>query len=584
MKRTRKQQQWFVGAALAALAAAPVIAQVRSSQDGRAMDANTRVGSGGYNSGAGTGQIPTATPNQIIYGDVTGGKQFRGPIIERDPGAFTGPTGAGLIDRFNAGSSGTPLPYQPSFTLSTPQPFFGDSRSVAPPPGSVRIGFTGSYLGTSLMPTAEQTGWSSEYFNNIGAWQTTQSLSVATVVGTRDTVLSSRPGETLILQGPRGSENQSGALSGSPLYGVQPIVPGEATQGDIGPATPGAASPFSQLGADRFQFDAAELRRLRSELQPNNEQPNEKQQPGAKQNENGGPKTGQPLEAPENQPLGSQTTPAFQSNAIEASGVNTGQGIQRRLTVNLPRQQSEQYNELRRRLARYENPQVAAIQANIDFQRDLRQLRTAAAQGQGPTSRPAPRAIASAPPQSPGAAAPEPLRINSLAAGVRAKGLHDLLTAAEDLMRQGKFESAIEKYNMAEQVAPDEHLIPLGRANAELGAGYYRLAASDLHRVFLSDPALVLGQYDLTQWMPPQRLQYISKELQTLAAGEPQQETPVFLLAYVSYNAGHASEAARYLDQAQQRAGSSDPLLSMLRSHWKLHSGGSPAPGEQINK
>ena len=46
-------------------------------------------------------------------------------------------------------------------------------------------------------------------------------------------------------------------------------------------------------------------------------------------------------------------------------------------------------------------------------------------------------------------------------------------------MKQGKFSSALDKYDQAEQVAPNNSLIKLGRANAELGASYF--ARADQH-------------------------------------------------------------------------------------------------------
>ena len=78
-----------LAAAIAPLFAATAFAQVRASQDGQAVDANNRVGSGGYNQGV--SNRPGVTPNQVIYGNTTGGSSFTGRINERDTGAFTGP-------------------------------------------------------------------------------------------------------------------------------------------------------------------------------------------------------------------------------------------------------------------------------------------------------------------------------------------------------------------------------------------------------------------------------------------------------------------------------------------------------------
>src|SRR3954452_18504994 len=98
----------FVAAGLLAAAGIlatphPVAAQYRSNNDGRALDANSRSGSGGQNdaspSAANRGQAVSG--NQIITGNVTAGRQFRGPVPYSDPGSFRGPTaGSFSSDRF----------------------------------------------------------------------------------------------------------------------------------------------------------------------------------------------------------------------------------------------------------------------------------------------------------------------------------------------------------------------------------------------------------------------------------------------------------------------------------------------------
>src|SRR3954447_13537278 len=65
---TRKTR-WALAAAVAAAvplfaATRPASAQYRIENDGRARDANNRLGSGGYNDGAGV-RVPTVTANQI---------------------------------------------------------------------------------------------------------------------------------------------------------------------------------------------------------------------------------------------------------------------------------------------------------------------------------------------------------------------------------------------------------------------------------------------------------------------------------------------------------------------------------------
>jgi len=160
-----------------------------------------------------------------------------------------------------------------------------------------------------------------------------------------------------------------------------------------------------------------------------------------------------------------------------------------------------------------------------------------------------------------------------------------MLAQAEDLMRQGKFQSAIDRYDVALQIAPNNPLVSLGRANAELGAGAYRLASADLHRVFTSDHATLMAQYDLKGWFPADRLEAITKELQDLSSRDPKDQMPEFLLAYIAYNIGDPDAAARHLTEARKRSGTSDPLLDFMERDWKLPVvERTPTPQPDLNK
>jgi cytochrome c-type biogenesis protein CcmH/NrfG len=166
--------------------------------------------------------------------------------------------------------------------------------------------------------------------------------------------------------------------------------------------------------------------------------------------------------------------------------------------------------------------------------------------------------------------------MESLATGIRAKGLHDLMARAEDLMRQDKFATAIEQYDQAGRVAPNNPLVWLGRAIAELGAGYYAQADRDIRQVFRADPALLLAQVDLNKMMNADRLNFLRQDLSTLAANDPKDARPWFLQAFIAYNTGNASEAQHHLDEAEKRSGRADWTIRLLRNHWSLPGTGRP--------
>ena len=574
MKPTRKTCLLLATAATQALLASLASAQLQATgQDGRAMDANNRVGSGGFNQPS--GQIGV-TPNQIVYGNVTGGKEFRGPVGSRDPGAFTGPSAGRLVDRFVAGSSGVPTSYQPQVDLTTAQPFYGMSRNAPPPVGSVRLGYTGSYLGTNPAGNNNDYNLTAQYA--AADDQLTQRLGVSQVLGTRSTLVGTSSFGESYLQ-PVNPDNQNTAFSGSALYGIQPLRSNlEDQQLD---ATGQGAGLLAGPG-DRFRVDSAQMRRMRTELEnPADQNQQQNNNPNA-QGQNG---FGQSLNANDN--TQSNNTPGF-SNDLQSGG----QGTQRRYTIVAPDLQSSQYREMRQRLSQYENPQFAQMEAQHRARMERQAIARRAA---GATSQPAaptgvginPDAVAQASIRQPGAAsaAGEPMKVTSLATGVRAKGLHDMLASAEDLMKQGKFQSAIDRYDIALQIAPNNPLVSLGRANAELGAGADRLATADLHRVFSSDHATLMAQYDIKSWFPPERLSAIQKELEDLSSRDPKDEMPEFLLTYIAYNTGNPDDAARHLTEAKKRSATTDPLLDFIERDWKLPTvERTQAPQPELNK
>lgn len=597
MNRTAKSRLFLaVAGSLALTSVVPALAQVRVEGGGRAADANTRVGSSGYNDRVGGGTI--VSPNQIVYGNVTGGKQFTGPVGERDPGAFTGPIPGRGFDRFIAGSSAAPQPYQPAISLDTAQPYYGSSRAVAPPLGTVREGFSGGYVGVPL--NSDTLDLLSNQFSQGFLSVAAQPLGKSTVLGTRSLLAGGNEQGETIFQGPLEAASATTLYAGSPLYGVRPVPAGTALS-DQDLLSEANGSALFQGPSDRFQVGNPEILRMQRELrQMSGQQPSDQpqQQNGGqngadpRQQLPGRQSLDNPLESPENSSLNPQSRAGTALNQSALSnGTNTNQGIEQRFGRRVsPQLQSTQYDELRQRLERYQNPLWAQIQKSHEFEAQRAQAhgdQTGPIGVGGPaggTTRPAlpgslpPSVLAqSALPTARGQF--QPLRVTSLATGVRAKGLHDLLAGAEDLMRQDKFQSAIEKYDKAEQVAPNNGLIPLGRANAELGAGFYRQASGDLHQVFLRDPTLLMGQYDLNRMMRPERVQFIERELSGLAESDKNSETAPFLLAYIHYNTGNEAQAAKDLGEADKRAKGKDPLIDELRRVWKLP-GAEPKPAQ----
>ncbi len=162
----------------------------------------------------------------------------------------------------------------------------------------------------------------------------------------------------------------------------------------------------------------------------------------------------------------------------------------------------------------------------------------------------------------------QPYVITSLATGIKAKGLADLLKTAEDQMRSGNFSQAIDTYDSAEEVAPNNPFVPLGRGFAELGRSYYAKADKDLTRAVAGDPAILVGQYDLKGFIGSDRLKFIQKDLADISKSEKSARS-VVLQAFIAHNTGDDESAVKDLDDAAARGGYA-AMVKTMRDAWGL--------------
>src|SRR5256885_9068053 len=110
--------------------ALPSLARAQGQIDaGRANDASNRVGSGGRNnSGTYSGTYSNFVPNngnQIVTGNVSMGREFRGRVGYFDPSAFHGTTAGDISDNFAKNSAGVPRSHTPEPVPNTSVPFYG---------------------------------------------------------------------------------------------------------------------------------------------------------------------------------------------------------------------------------------------------------------------------------------------------------------------------------------------------------------------------------------------------------------------------------------------------------------------------
>jgi len=540
--------------------------QYRIGNDGRALDASNQVGSGGYNQPVRRSGVQV-TPDDIVYGNVTAGREFRGRINTFDPREFRGRTGGAGADQFVRNTAGVPLPSAPRTDLSVPQPFLGESRAVQPPAEFSRVGFAGGYIPSDTAMRIEQD-------SRIGAPLRTRRVDGA-----------------LTLPGGLDAQQQPTVLSGSPLYGIRqsPLTSDELTE--LGLAQPGAR-PFGQQQVAELRD---ELRRAAGEagLEP---QPREATPT---------PRLDRPFDAPQNQALDQRTGDQAQPSTALRADLQTSALARERLPS--PAQQSTQYAELQRRMQTLrERTAQADQQRQATAQREQPGRATPQDRAAGlATRQPSQQTTGGLPPVPPAERAPtdqqataqppaarelpppppadyQPLQVKSLADGIKAEGLASIMTQAEEKMRAGRFLSALDDYDKAQQVAPNNAMVELGKGHALLGGSYFGRAEQSIRRAFMSEPALLLAQYDLKQMIGERRLQAIVEDLKLIARNEPNSAEPLILLAYIAYNTRNEGIAAGYLNEAANRA-RGDQLIPLMKRYWTFPAQGQPDQPE-LNK
>lgn len=533
-------------------AAGLVSAQTRVDRSG-ANDANNKIGSGGRNDPREQPK-PWMLNNDIFYGNVTGGKGFRGQRSSFDATEFRGNVAGRNVDRFTKDSSGITTSGIASFNANQTRQFYGDSRAVAPPAGTIR-----TPGGTGFIPPRPLTTRTID--------PRVQSLSEGFKV-------INRPAD-FGMSGPMDTQYVPDAV-------IIPSVPQMRQLQDLTDYTP--------LNRDANSLSPSQLQQLRQELNIPALQDRQSNTPS----DDGSRKTPGELDSQiKGRSIDDQITNNAGVNALSATIDPTQSpepGVRHRLAT--ASEQNSTYAKLQARKQEMESrrPGQANQEAADEFNAAMR-AKTAADQngGQQPKTgaipggsdqpktgagenKPTPKTTDQPAPDNkdPGAATPTPtpLKVPSLA-GDNQTGLNELLKRAETQLREGKFSTAIETYEQAEKVAPNNPLIKLGRTHAELGGGYYRRAQNSLRQTLTADKNLLAGQYDLKGFIGEQRLQTVERDLQDLIQRDKNDTGAVLLLAYVYYNTANERRAAALLDLAEKRD-PKDQFVATLKKNWAL--------------
>jgi hypothetical protein len=558
-------KQWIAAVAASVLASAvPSLGQYQVDRSA-ANDANSRAGSGGRNE-VNSRARPWDNANDIVYGNVTGGKEFRGNVGSRDPFAFRGNAAGGNTDAFVRDSSSVTTNGFPTYNAQRTNTYYGVSRAAPPPQGLVQVPGGNGYV-----PPRPQ------------AWREV------------DPRLSSLNGSPEYVNRPQ-YFNMAGPVDAVYMPNAVAVPPVYQSRG----TDPFNRSDYTQLNQDLQNYLSPEqIRNLRGELtaqadgqavsaarnnavnaDPNNQgQPNGNAAPAAPRGQLQDRVSARPLQ---DRAQNSVATDAAPNDRVDNNGNNGASGNPRLIG---PAGQSALYARLLERRkaqlgaqagARPElNAQAEAL-ATGDLRRRQQQQQQQQKQDKDRDDQPTPK-----PPADPQRADPQkapppapvdktPMKVTTLSSEQGAAGLNDMLKKAETQLREGKFSTALDTYEAAERAAPNNPLIKLGKAHAEIGGGFYRRAEGDLRTTFTADQNLLAGQYDLRGFLGDERLQIVEKDLREQVQKNQTDAGPAILLAYVYYNTANERRAAALLDIADKRAAGKDAFVKLLKQNWAL--------------
>src|SRR5439155_15855162 len=249
-----------LGVLSAAVAALPVLVftsdasgQYRVNQDGRALDANPRIGSGGNNPE--TGVQNNINGNDIVTGNVSNGKGFRGNVPYRSARDFRGNAPGIGIDDFIKNSASA----ADADTLGSPYrvvPFYGSARTVQPPPGFQPAGLgTGAYIPPpTVTGVGAQTG-TGTINRPVGGLTGDARLGVTDL--SQSPLELPAPGQ-LLLPGPVDPTAGQQYISATPLTGIR-----QFNAADIGAA---GTLTNTQYNPSTSRLSPLQIQKMRDEL------------------------------------------------------------------------------------------------------------------------------------------------------------------------------------------------------------------------------------------------------------------------------------------------------------------------------
>lgn len=583
MMRSQRRLQLVAAMTVASVLTASAGAQ---TQDGRALDNNLMVGSGGVNAAR---QYDFGSGNAMVTGNVAGLDYFRGDVGYTAPGDFTGELGGDSTFRFRAQS----LPIgvaQPRGLGATGLAGQGSQLRVYRDAGTPGIGTVGA-VGTTRTPSSLMAAPSPSATGLRVYQQPGDQIGETDTLGGRIGYVLDQDGRVMQMTASplRGLHTQPVDAQGRAIslrqqaeidqYTAQFQAAGQLPDEDEGPAGNLSVRPDPRMstGLDTRVTTPADLT-LDQQIEAiatrqAGEQGSRQVQPGSDvytelmtriQAQRGETPPSAPEQESRIVPLDQQSpTTAPTTGGTEQPGMVEGaapgpvtfEGAQMRP----PSIEQMLEAEAQRREAELSDAQRRAAAGLPPLQAD-----EAAEEDQQQTGPVVPETLAYKLPPLP-----------SLAAADRTDRVNTLLREAEQLIVEGAYFRALDRYRQAGDLTKSNPMIHVGRLHAQLGGGMLRSAAVTARQLFEAHPELIAARYDARLLPAADRLETIREQLEELAAAtEDRSSDPGLLLAYVGYQTGTADLTRYGLDLAAA-AHPNDPLLALLRGIWLQGSAGS---------
>lgn len=556
--------RWALTSALLAVGAmsvgTPAVAQQRAGGDGRALDANQQVGSGGANPER--EQLDYRQRNDVVTGNVGGGRSFRDDVGYDAPGDFRDSTGADDFFPFRRDAAGVGTGVGGRGRL--------DSGSVYGPYSSPHV------ARPRLGPGQMRTPWSLDGQGPIRS----------------DIDLRIRPGrqhynalDRFMLDGGEGNWLE---ISASPLLGVRSDVRGGVEWMDGGmpwresPLAPDLEDPL-QLREEDWQIDRS-LRRS-SLLDPRADELSD----GAATEEEGRERM---LRQSPTLMLGNQ----LRSQLLDPSrDRRRAEAMEQRITQ-LEEQMFEPVQSVRS-VEPGEDVYMDLLTAmrgddGDDERRENRQGRQADENGEqdeadDPFAMPEPLRGADAEDaeqdDGEGDAMFERSRRRAQAlldrldhdlppletlAGTGEGQTNQMLREAEELLKAGRFFDAEALYREVVVREVDAPMARVGLTHAQLSAGMIRSSAMNLRMLFEQHPELIATRYEANLLPPADRQAWIAGELRRMMNEDGHAPfDAALLLAYLGYQQDNDAVIREGLDAVVVRD-EHDGLLHVLRHIW----------------